>query len=332
MTDPSIQATSKPSPPPGSNAADAPIHDPDQRRRLTFIGGEDDLAPTEIHYVKSNEVRHDVWFPALAELGGIYIGVGADQNYTLIAAADSEIAFLLDIDQRVVDIHRVYEALIEAAETPDALMAWFGEGASDDAIATIERHFAEAPEADRVRYVRSYRAARETLRRHLEHVGARRADDQPSTWLSNPVWYAKIRQRFVDDRIRSMGGDLTGPTTMQTIAANARALGHPVRVLYLSNAEEYFQYTPQFRTNVQAMPGDDKSLALRTIYSDDWEHAARLWNYQLQPLADFQRRLDDESIRSRNPMLRAARRDGVVERKTETKGLSRVGFASLPAQ
>src|SRR5689334_7257886 len=38
-----------------------------------------------IHFLRSNERRHDVFFPALRHLGGGYIGVGADQNYTLAA-------------------------------------------------------------------------------------------------------------------------------------------------------------------------------------------------------------------------------------------------------
>ncbi|TPV92285.1 MAG: hypothetical protein B7733_26575 [Myxococcales bacterium FL481] len=319
-------------PPPDSSApGDAdPRSDSDAiPRELIFKGAEDKLEPTETHYVKTNEVRHDVWFSALAERGGVYVGVGADQNYTLIAASRSRVAFLLDIDQRVVDIHRVYEALIEHAPTPDDLLALFAADTKDRALDILQGHVADEPPADRVRYLRSYRAARETLRRHLGHVRGRKTSQGPSSWLSNPTWYDAIRRMFREDRIRSMAGDLAGTRSMQTIAANARAMNLPVRVLYLSNAEEYFRYTTQFRNNVRALPGDEHSLVLRTIYSDDWEHAARLWNYQLQPLSDFQRRLAAPQNRSRNPMLRRAARDGVVERTTETKGLSRVAMSPV---
>ncbi|HEY8378164.1 MAG TPA: hypothetical protein VIK91_16830, partial [Nannocystis sp.] len=86
-----------------------------------MAGPEDILEKTPIHYVKSNEVRHDVFFPYVAGKGGAYIGVGSDQNYTVAAAAGSELMFLLDIDQSVVDLHRCYEPLIEASPDPRTL-------------------------------------------------------------------------------------------------------------------------------------------------------------------------------------------------------------------
>ena len=55
-----------------------------------------------IHFLRSNERRHDVFFPALRQLGGGYIGVGADQNYTLAAVARAELLWLIDIDGDVV--------------------------------------------------------------------------------------------------------------------------------------------------------------------------------------------------------------------------------------
>ncbi len=294
-----------------------------QRDHL-YAGPEDALTPTEVHYVKSNEIRHDVWIPYIRDVGGAYVGVGADQNYTLIGAARSEFVFLLDIDQRVVDLHRVYERLIEASATPATLLARFEPRAEAATCELLRASFSREPAAIRTRLVNGYRVARETVRRHLAHVSRRRHASESSSWLSHAGYYQHIRSLYHNDRVRIMGGDLTGARTMSTVATNARALGALIEVLYLSNAEEYFKYNRQYRANIAGLPSSRQGVALRTIYSKKWEHAARLWNYQVHHLRDFQRRMVASGSRSRTTMLGLAARDKVLERTTETKGLSRV--------
>ncbi len=303
-----------------------------EQRALLLAGEEDTLIDTPIHYVKSNEVRHDVWFPYTRGVGGAYLGVGSDQNYTVAAAARSELMILTDIDRTVVDLHRIYEVLIEASETPEILHDRFARAQEAANAALLETAFAELPELERRRLVRRYRNARETVHVHLGHVIKRKRGDTPTSWLSDRAMYDHIRALFQADRVRMMGGDLTGPSSLQTAAAAATALGLPFRVIYLSNAEEYFDYTTQFRANFAAFPIDDKSVLLRTIYNKAWEHADQLWAYQVQPLADFKRRLDDRKNRSRNPMLRYAEVEGTLDRATGTKGLSLIALGVVVPQ
>jgi hypothetical protein len=297
-----------------------------EQRATLLAGAEDTLAETPIHYVKSNEVRHDVWFPYIRGVGGAYLGVGSDQNYTVAAAARSELMFLSDIDRSVVDLHRIYEVLIEASDTPEALHARFDRGHEAESAALLDSGFAALPEAERRRLVRLYRNARETVYRHLRHVIKRKRNGEPSSWLSDPTMYDHIRALFLADRVRPMGGDLTGTSSLQTAAAAARALGVPFRVIYFSNAEEYFDYTRSFIANIQAFETDERSVLLRTIYAKDWVHADQLWAYQVQPLADFKRRLGERKNRSRNPMLKYAEFDGTLDRETGTKGLSLIAL------
>ena len=301
-----------------------------EQRSTLLAGAEDTLAPTPIHYVKSNEVRHDVWFPYIRGVGGAYLGVGSDQNYTVAAMARSELMFLSDIDRSVVDLHRIYELLIEASETPEALHARFDRAQEDASAVLLESGFAGLPEPERRRLVRLYRNARETVLVHLRHVIKRERGEVPTTWLSDPAMYQHIRALFLADRVRPMGGDLTGASSLQTAAAAARAIGVPFRVIYLSNAEEYFDYSKQFIANFNALETEDGSVLLRTIYSKDWVHADQLWAYQVQPLADFKRRLGERKNRSRNPMLKYAELDGTLERDTGTKGMSLISMAVAP--
>jgi len=278
----------------------------------------------EIHYVQSNETRHDLFFPYIAGKGGAYIGIGSDPNYTMMAASGCQLAFLLDIDYRVVDLHRIYEILVQRAETPRKLIDFFAPEAEASTIAVLEEALAGLDEVEIRRIVRGYKVGRETVRLHLERVVARHRDGKPTSWLSNPKMYASIRALFQQGRVRIMSGDLTGAASLKSVADAARALEVHVLVLYVSNAEEYFKYTRQFAANIAALPITTDSVLLRTIYSEKWEHAD-LWAYQVQPLADLERRLENRQNRSRRPMLRLAERDGTLERETGRKGLSLVG-------
>jgi hypothetical protein len=303
-----------------------------EEQRTIFLAGEEETRiTTPEHYVKTNERRHDVWFPYIADKRGVYVGVAADQNYTLMAVAKAEFAFLIDLDWRVTELHRAYEVLIEASEDPKTLHDRFLAKNEEDSVKLIEAGLADLDPETRRQAIISWRSARETVHQHLENVVARDQDGVQTSWLSNPEYYAHVRKMYQSDRIRMLVGDLTGPKTVQTVAAAAKGLGLPVKVLYLSNAEEYYDYTSQYRSNIGAFEIADDSVILRTIYSKKWVHADALWNYQVQPLADYQARLKDKKNSGRNNMLRHAEVAGELEKNNDkVNGLSRVNIATLP--
>jgi hypothetical protein len=302
-----------------------------EQRAVMLAGDEEPRITTPEHYVKTNEIRHDVWFPYITDKRGIYVGVAADQNYTLMAASKCEFAFLMDLDWRVTELHRAYEVLIEASEDPKTLHERFLAKNEESSLAIIEAALKDKLSAEQLRQVKiSWRSARETVYIHLENVIERDRDGVMTSWLSNPDYYAHIRKLYQSDRVRMLVGDLTGPNTLQTIAKAAEGLGLPVTVLYLSNAEEYYDYTSQYRSNIKALPSIDSSVVLRTIYSKKWVHADALWNYQVQPLADYKVRLEDPKNSRRTRMLDNADKEKVLEKNLESvKGLSRVNITTL---
>ncbi|WP_434421268.1 LIC_10091 family protein [Nannocystis pusilla] len=160
-------------------------------------------------------------------------------------------------------------------------------------------------------------------------------EEQAGSWSADPDAYTYVRKMFAAGRIRVLQGNLTGRTTMADIAVAARALASPVTVLYLSNAEDYLFYTDRFAANVAALPSDARSVLLRTIHDrfPGWESAegdAR-WNYQVQALPDFQRRLGERSHgrnQDRTSMLAAALAAGAVERKA--RGVSVIALHTAP--
>lgn len=298
--------------------------------RATFLAGEaDGPIKVEIHYIQSNETRHDLFFPYLAPddqpIGGAFIGVGSDQSFTMAAKARSELLFLMDIDYRVVDLHRQYEIFILESETPQALLDLWDRKNRDAAKALLEERLAEKFDAKRAaRILRGYGINRETVFRHLTRVLARTRDGAPSSWLSDPENYAHIRALYQTGRVRIMHGNLAGQASLRTAAAAAKELGTPMRVLYMSNAEEYFKYTADFVANINAQNTDESGVVLRTIYSKKWQHAD-LWAYQVEPILDFKSRLEDRKHRSRRTMLRYAKQDGAIER-VEGTGFSTLGM------
>lgn len=315
----------EPAPPPAPADPLAALSAEDQQ--IFLAGATDGGEPLPNHYVKSNERRHDTWFPYVKDLGGAFVGVGPDQCYTVAAAQGAELMFLLDIDHMVVDVHNNYEVLIEASETPGQLHQRFHASEQDASLALLEEAYADADAKTRRLRLQTYRASRETIYRHLKHVIERHQGDEKTSWLSNPDYYNHIRTLFQNNRVRVMDGDLTGADTMISVGVAATKLNVPVRVLYLSNAEEYYKYTTQYVANVAGLPGDEQSLVLRTIYNKEWEHADSLWNYQVQPLANYQALLGEGKARSRNAMFRVAEKQKMLERTTDVTGVSRLGMA-----
>ena len=67
----------------------------------------------------SNELSFQQIVPALARLappGGVYLGVGPEQNFTYIVALKPRIAFIFDIRRQNMLEHLLYKALIEQAD------------------------------------------------------------------------------------------------------------------------------------------------------------------------------------------------------------------------
>jgi hypothetical protein len=298
----------------------------DAQQRATLLEGDEDPPFTvDTHYIQSNETRHDLYFPYLEGSGGACIGVGSDQTFTVAAYAKCELLFMMDIDTRVVELHRIYEVLVPRAETPRALVDMWHEDAEASTQAVLEEAFADMDERARKKLLVGFRVGRETVYRHLERVIARTVDGTNVSWLSDPEMFAHMQALYGTGRVRVMVGNLAGDKSLRTVAAACEALDVKVRALYMSNAEEYFKYIPDFVANIQALPADDRSVVLRTIYSKKWVHAD-LWAYQVQPILDFQTRLNDRKNSSRNPMLAYATYAKELDREPGPTGLSLVAL------
>jgi hypothetical protein len=222
-----------------------------------------DAITNETHYWVSNERRLDLFADSIRDLGGVYLGVGADQSYVLAGWAQSELAVLVDFDQDVVDLHAVYGVLFSHAQTPREFSTlWTDDGApvAEAAIATA------TPDARRrARLVEIYVQARPRVHERFAIMQEKMTQAGQRWFLDDPGQYAHVRSLHLDGRVIAVRGDFTRAGVLRAIAATLTRAGLRVQVLYLSNIEQYFMYGRTYKANILALPVDERSIVLRTL-------------------------------------------------------------------
>src|SRR6478672_1264772 len=119
----------------------------------------------------SNEITFQWVLPELGKLtktGGVYLGVGPDQNFTYIVAMQPKIAFIVDIRRQNMLHHLLYKALLElSADRAEFLSRLFsrprptGLDASGGPAALFQAYASAAPGS--ALYVRNLAAVKEQL-------------------------------------------------------------------------------------------------------------------------------------------------------------------------
>lgn len=251
-------------------------------------------------YLKTNEPRQDVVLETLAHLGGGYTGVGSDQNYTLVAAARPDWAWLFDYDPNVVNWHRVLAPLVRAAPDRNTFVAWFSPEKHKEALALVQ---AEAKDAKDKRLLSALFSSSSPKMRGYYAEQAKDAS-RAFTWLGSDDGYAFVRAMITQGRMRAFKGNMLDVHTMRGIATSARKLGVPMRVYYPSNAHEFWPFTDAYRENVAALPFDDQSVVVQTISSVKTGFGqSGYWHYNIQHGFEHQRLLRTRSITRERQLL-----------------------------
>jgi hypothetical protein len=89
-----------------------------------------DLSEAGGSFISDNYVSNeDAFQRVIPELkrttrpGGVYLGVGPDQNFTYIAALEPKIAFIIDIRRQNMLLHLLYKALIELSSSREEFLS-----------------------------------------------------------------------------------------------------------------------------------------------------------------------------------------------------------------
>ncbi|MCA9651258.1 MAG: hypothetical protein KC501_15175 [Myxococcales bacterium] len=254
------------------------------------------------HYWISNELNQQLWHDHIADLGGGYLGVGTDQNYMLAGWAKSDLIVVVDFDVSIVDLHRVYALFFEEAETfEDFLQRWSPER-EEEGLALIDERYAEREDYDRVR--KAYKVARQLVWARLRNV--RKAYEKLGipTFISDQEQYDHIRTLQRNGRIFAVRGDFTANETMVAVGKAMADSGLAFNVIYLSNVEQYIDYTPEFRRNLGRLPVGDNGVVVRTLGWSAFGFAeGEEYHYNVQPAPKFVEWLTTSRVKNLPAML-----------------------------
>jgi hypothetical protein len=262
------------------------------------------------HYVSTNEYHHQLFYPYIRGIAGGYVGVGTDQNFTLIAWAQSRFAWLIDYDPVAVSINKVHRAFILESPNRQRYMQWWSQHNIDAHVHRILRQYYPAPSIHRALF-EAYRFARKIIadnnslfikwKQWRWRASKERSDFH---WLHREETYLYIRQMFQTDRIRIMRGNLLGQSTLSGIGRASHQANLPIRILYTSNAEEFWRYSSSFQANIRGLKMDQHSVVLRTRYSDRFGPRRNdKWLYVIQGGLDFQSRLSNQRYHNIDAMM-----------------------------
>lgn len=248
----------------------SPLSDPfgplDAKLRTDLLAIAADPTPKSItlntHYVVSNEDKPQAFHDASTGRGGVYVGVGAEQAYLFGGWARSELLFLMDFDDWVVDINEIYGILFERARTPDELFELWSPEHKGEVKAWITERTPDA--ALRERRLKVYEQGQPKVHYRLKWLRSRAELGKPF-FANDQAQFDHVARLWRNGRVRCVRGDLTAAGTLKSFGDLARRSGWTVRVLYMSNAELYFNYDQgSFRENIRSLPFDDRSVILHT--------------------------------------------------------------------
>lgn len=217
----------------------------------------------------------------------------------------------MDFDQAVGDLHRVYAAAFALADTPAAFVALWTKAGSDGLRAQVASMYAEGETGKRA--LRALKAARGAVERRLRKTMRRMKRVGVATFLDDADQYAHVRSLFAAGRVSIHRGDLTRQGTLRALGRALKQAGQVVRNYYPSNAEQYFDYLPEYRDNVRGLPRDARGVVLRTLgWGKIYGKADATYHDNVQTLDNFALWLDEPRIKHAGRLLRY-RTPGAVE-------------------
>ena len=281
----------------------APLPDP-VRENLASI--ESDPPPEALtldsHYWVSNEDHHHMFRETIDSHGGIYLGVGTDQNYLMAAWAESPILLLMDFDEQIRNLHHVYGVVLSRVDSPDAFVAQWSPRGEDEVRDWLRDEYDD--EARQAQLLRTFSIARATVFHRLRQIAEDYRERGIPTFVTDQEQYDFIRGLWDAGRVFPIRGDLTGDATMVDIAQTLEDLGLRLGLVYTSNAEQYFSFSPAYRRNISVQPFAQDGLILRTRpmerlgYPDEDDY-----HYNIQDAWNFAAWLEQSDVPNAGALL-----------------------------
>ena len=247
-------------------------------------------------YVVTNEPQQHLFAPYVKNLGGGYVGLGADQSFSFIAAARSRWAWLFDYDPTVVRLHYILRAIILSTPTRQGFVDAFDAKNAKTTSALIKKTLSDTAfpnskplsDAEVAAVEGTFLVSRAAL--SDAYILALKQGNAWS-WLRSDDAYKYIRLLYQQGRIVSLKGNLLTSVALPSIGAAAKKLGVPVRVYYTSNADDQWPLNQEYRDNLLSLPFDEKGVMVHTTIPVGRGHKTHDWDYVIHDGLDIQRRL-----------------------------------------
>ena len=248
-------------------------NDNEKSRKEFFLIKEQDELPVKRglyaeHYPTSNERRIDFFMKHIDGIRGCYIGVGTDQNLSFIAKAKSEYAWLMDFDPVIVRVNKIHIHFLQLAPNYEEFKKLWLRKNKKESFELVKQKFENESDYEIIKQAwetahQNYSGVTERLN-EIEYMNKKFG---LITFSNNSEEYSYVHTMALEGKLQALNGDLMGTKSMMSIASAANKMNCPIRILYMSNAEEYFRYPENFRNSVQSIPSDSKSLVIRTMTS-----------------------------------------------------------------
>jgi hypothetical protein len=259
----------------------------------------------DITNLTSNELGFQLVIPELVRRtrpGGVYLGVGPEQNFTYIAAVRPAMAIIFDIRRGNLDLQLMYKAIFELSrDRADFVGMLFGRprltGVGPNATARdLFRALAQIPPSESV-FRRHLAAIEQRLSKthalpmrpadlagvrtiyetfyysgvgvrafptYADLMGATDADGVNRGFLANEDNFMFVRNLELRNMIVPVVGDFAGPKALRAVGAYLTGQHAVVSAFYLSNVEQYLGDWSVFCRNVRTFPLDGSSTFIRS--------------------------------------------------------------------
>ena len=216
------------------------------------------------HYPASNERRIDLFWKVIDSLGGVYLGVGTDQNLSFAARAKSEYVILMDFDPEIVKVNRVHIHFLKNSENyPEFKKRWERKNKSDS-LEFLKTSSPDEFEDLKIGLEIGFKPGIGVPER-LSELDYMNKKFGLQTFSHRAEDYSYLRKLALENRIFAIHGDLTGSNVIQELSEILRKENLTINLMYTSNAEEYFRFPEGFRKNIKSLPISERSILIRTI-------------------------------------------------------------------
>ncbi|NBU97123.1 MAG: hypothetical protein EBS19_02730 [Spirochaetia bacterium] len=244
----------------------------------------------------SNEDRLDLLIPHVTGIGGVYVGVGSEQNLTIAAWAGSEFIYLMDFTKIVVNSNYISIEFLKESENPEGFIFLWSIRGREKAHQLLKEKKPASPEL-----LKLYDKISPLIRkRHATNLMLAKKYNY-SMFMTDQKLYSHVRKLALEDKIYPVQGNLLGNETLNEIGNTLQKSSLKLGIFYMSNAEEYFSYNDNFKTSVNNLPSNTKSIVLRTIsvrkdrfpWSPGSEYSTPIgFHYAVQKLENFKKWLN----------------------------------------